>query len=157
MATLEIESTEDKISFTKQGNAVPLNNNGIEAYTFTDSKASLNALYYRIKSNETNGNIKYSSITKVGAVTDINAGFSIYPNPVIEGKLNIRFTNQVSGIYVINVWDNKGQLIHREKINVNDLHSLKTVSLNPAVAAGSYRVTLTDNAGNKTTVPFIVP
>src|SRR5688500_11718545 len=67
-----------------------------ENYQWLDVNARPGVHYYRIRSINVNNELSYSNIVKVV----VNTGKSeivVYPNPVVDGRINVNFINQPKG------------------------------------------------------------
>jgi hypothetical protein len=84
-----------------------VSSNGRENYSLTDVDPSL-MNYYRIRSNGTDGEKKYSQIVKL--VFETSPSITIYPNPIKEdGKANIRLISLPQGEYNLTLLNSLGQ------------------------------------------------
>jgi trimeric autotransporter adhesin len=110
-ATLDIELSDDATNFAKVGSLTVATGT---KYNFTHTP-NTNNVYYRIRSNEKNGVIKYSNTVKLfktGAGNSLEI-ISIYPNPA-ERELNFGFgTEKGKLMYTITATD--GRLIMRKE------------------------------------------
>jgi hypothetical protein len=71
--------------------------------------------YYRIKINERNGRTEYSQIMKI-FISKGKSSFSIYPNPIKNGIINLYFKNQPAGWYHLHLYNTVSHLILFKKI-----------------------------------------
>ncbi|RZK45399.1 MAG: T9SS type A sorting domain-containing protein [Pedobacter sp.] len=72
--------------------------------------------YYRIRAVETSGNIIYSKIVSV----DRKGGkqrLQLFPNPVANGRINIRVEDLRKGRFDLRIVNSLGQVIKEEVIN----------------------------------------
>jgi hypothetical protein len=155
-----IEQSNDGINFTSIATQAATANNGTNpTYSKQDAAASINNNWYRVKANNTNSTTKYTAIAMVGAINDATqiaaSSMSIYPNPVEGGNVNLHLNNQVKGNYAVQITNAAGQVIKTENVQVENNNNLYTIQIANA-AAGTYQATITDEAGNKTTIGFIV-
>jgi Secretion system C-terminal sorting domain len=155
-----IEQSNDGINFTSMGTQVPTaNNGGNPTYSKQDANASKANNWYKVKANNTNGTFKYTAIAMVGAVNEVTqigeSKISIYPNPVINGNVNLHFNSQPNGKYTVQITNAKGQIIQTETVQVQNNNTLHIIKIG-TIAKGNYQTTLSDGAGNKTTLGFIV-
>jgi hypothetical protein len=161
IASYTIEQSNNGTTFTAIGTQAPVaNNSGNPAYSFNDNNASLNNNWYRVKFTSTAGVVSYSAIAMESATPAdvIIAGetkMSVYPNPVVGGNVNVHLDNQAKGTYTATVTNKMGQTIKTANIQVNTNTVLQTIKIGN-VSIGSYQVTIVDEAGVKTTIPFIV-
>ena len=100
--------------------------------------ASVGTHYYRIKSVTVTGEYKISDAVKVVFVKG-NGGISIYPNPVVNSKVNVQFTNQQNGKYSISLVNKAGQVVHSAIIN-NEGSGNQTLDLPSSILTGSYQM-----------------
>jgi Secretion system C-terminal sorting domain len=155
-----VEQSNDGINFTTIATKAATANNGTNpTYSTVDAAATTAANWYRVKANNTNNTVKYTAVAMVAAVQEvvINAisKMSIYPNPVVDGNVNLHLDNQAKGSYSIQISNAAGQQIKAENITVENINMLHTIKLNNT-AVGTYQLTIKDAAGKKTNMPFII-
>ena len=156
MQQYKIEQSNDGVRFTEIGGQQPTANNGGSAgYSFIDAHATSATNYYRIKGISLNGQIQYTAIVKVGPLT-ATASTDIYPNPVINGEINLRLVNQPKGNYKLKITDKIGRVLHTETLQVNSDNMVRTIHPGTKPAAGSYQLSLADESGKISTIPFII-
>jgi hypothetical protein len=108
-----VENSTNGRTFTAIGSVVANNSN---SYTFDDASISSEEIYYyRIKTEELTGDVKYSSIVfvKVGNGKDV----TVYPNPVGE-TLSIA---GLKGNTVIKLINSTGQVLIQQSTSVSSL------------------------------------
>jgi hypothetical protein len=161
IANYTIEQSNNGTTFAAIGTqAAQANNASNPAYSFTDINASATANWYRIKLTSNAGTTSYSAIAMVAALPTETlaqgaASISIYPNPVVNGNINLHLDNQAKGMYSVQVSNKAGQVLKMETVQVQSSNVLSNIKIaNPAT--GSYQVMVIDEAGNKTTIPFII-
>ena len=93
----EIESSNDGVHFAKAATVLSLNSDN-HSYNWLDKNLLPGYYYYRVKMIGKDGKIQYSNTVKV-LIGSGKAAISIYPNPVINGVINLRFINQPAGKY----------------------------------------------------------
>ena len=153
----EIERSADGINYKVIDTQLPTANNmGNPYYTYTDANAPTEMVWYRIKATAIAGAAQFSAKANVIAV-DINTkhGISIYPNPVVDGNINLYFNNKAVGVYSVTVFDNAGNILKTINADIRNNASIKKIKLND-VATGVYRVTVKDVQGNIVAVPFVI-
>jgi hypothetical protein len=160
VANYAIEQSNDGINFTTIATQTPTANNGNNTtYSKQDATASKANNWYRVKANNTNGTTKYTAIAMIGAVNEIiqigESKISIYPNPVVNGNVNLHFNNQPKGNYSIQITNAKGQQIKAVNILVESNNSIRIVKIG-MLATGAYQATVTNETGTKTTIPFVL-
>jgi len=136
----EVERSTDGRNFSTVGAVTATGNSSTDlTYSLTDASAPATAVFYRIKSNGLAGDIKYSSIVKVGA-GNIKPGYAVSPNPVENGIMNLQFKNQPAGKYSVTILTNNGQRIMQVSITHADGSSSQEVALPETMARGTYQV-----------------
>ncbi len=154
-----VQQSNDGINFTNLPNNIsPLSAiGGNSSYIKIDVTASKATNWYRVRLNNTNGNIKYSTIAMVADVYETNISatptINIYPNPVENNTINLHFANQQKGSYTIFITNSTGQIVHREQINLqNNLQ--RNIYINN-LAKGTYHAIIVDTASKKTSIAFV--
>lgn len=154
-----VEQSNDGTNFTSIATKAPIANNGTNpTYSQVDAAASKARNWYRVKANNTFGAARYSNIAMVNEVPADVAGaanMSIYPNPVTGGLVNVHLENQPAGKYNIQISNKAGQVLQSETIQVVGNNILRTINIGSA-KTGTYQVMITNEAGNKTTLPIMV-
>lgn len=113
---------------------------GANAYSFDHANASSAAVYYRIKASDADGRIFYSVVVKVNALTDA-AGISVYPNPVENKQMNVAFTKQAAGSYLLRLINAEGQVVYSNKVTLGGANETRTMQLGN-IAPGTYQLTV---------------
>ncbi len=153
----DIERSADGRTFRSIGHADPINNNGGSAdYDFKDMQPLLDDNFYRIKAIGKDGRIQYSTIVKVSAIK-INTQINVYPNPIMDNKINIRFANQVRGNYSIKLTNKLGQLLYSNSVYIDQSNVTKTIQPSTILLSGTYQLNIFSDDGNKITETIIVP
>ena len=155
--TYSIERSKDGINFSELGKQMPTaNNNGNPYYSFIDAAPDDGINWYRIKTNTINGTTQLSEFAKIGATEILlPSAITIYPNPVQEGKVHIRFVNEKVGKYQIMVLNMTGQTVYSEVLRLETNNFKKIISVGNA-AAGNYRVTIINEEGAIKKLSFLV-
>jgi len=111
------------------------------SYNFTDARAVNGTVYYRIKSVDKDGSVKYSSTKSVNN-NEATAEYAIYPNPAANELVvkNLVGTNNIS------IVDVTGKVV-LSRVNVTN----NTATINiTAVSKGLYTVVVNNGKENKT-------
>jgi hypothetical protein len=143
----EVERSSNGRIFIKTGEANPLlNNGGSTEYSFTDNKPLITVNYYRIKAISNNGQVQYSAIVKV-APEKGDASITVYPNPVIDNKIQVQFRNQQPGIYNYDLVNAIGQVVYKGRVTVNSEFSSETIDPGTALGKGNYQLRISNESG----------
>jgi hypothetical protein len=111
--------------------------------------------YYRIRSVNENGEVLYSSIVKVSVNTQRSA-IVVYPNPVVDGRIQIKFINQPKGNYVLKLIDNLGRVIITEEKYFSVRNEEKTLEAGKNIADGTYRLEVISPFNKVTSINIIL-
>ena len=130
------------------------NNGHSAAYNFVDKNAIEGFNYYRIKSVDDNGKIYYTNIVKV-LIASVKKEIAVYPNPVINGKINLQLTNQPEGTYGVRIFTKAGQLILEKKIQHDAANNVEPIQLNSYISHGIYELKVTKPDGTVVTINII--
>jgi hypothetical protein len=142
----EIEKSVDGSAFTYAATISP-DNNLTGTYNWLDSHASDGFNYYRIKSISMTGEVVYSSIVKVFIIPR-KPMISIYPNPIIDGVINLQLVNQPEGRYGIRLLTNLGQVITTTEIQHAKGSSIEHIKWNYNLSHGTYHLEVTKPDGS---------
>lgn len=142
----EIERSADGRSFDNAGYIVASNSN---AYSWLDMSALPAMTYYRVKSIDISGEIKYSGIAKIAAGYE-RSMITVSPNPVQGNELNVQFKNKQEGRYDVRLLDATGRVILVSAAQHAGGNSTQTFQLPFAVSRGIYQLIVTDENKNAT-------
>lgn len=106
---------------------------------YNDQLPQQGAHFYRIKATGSKGRLIYSNVVKTDAANE-NAGITIYPNPIQGKKMQLQFSNEAAGTYLLEMVDQTGQIVYKGSVEINGQSIIKTIELNASIAAGSYQV-----------------
>ncbi len=135
-----VEKSTDGIAFTPVNTtAVTGGNNAGNTYSWIDGKALQGYNFYRIKSYDLSGAVKYSSIVNVLMETKI-IPFTIYPNPAKGNIIHLQFGNQPNGNYKFNLISNNGQLIWSNELFINNSNTVQALNTETDLRAGVYQL-----------------
>lgn len=151
----EVERSESGRNFTGIITEGPRANNGGQAtYQRTDLSALKQANFYRIKAISRNGLVQYSSIVKVDEIAT-QGTIAVYPNPVINKTLNVKFSSLDAGKYNLVVFNSAGKTVVRNVVELGSANLTRSFQLGN-LAAGIYHLVLQDDAGKKWQSTFLV-
>ena len=121
---------------------------GNVTYNSLDANPALGNNYYRIKSIDNAGHIKYSRIVKV-YISKGKPSIAVYPNPVTDGIINVVFSNMPSGIYHLKMYNAVGQFVFAKQITHTEGSSAEIINLDKRTAKGVYQLEITGQDGDK--------
>ncbi len=142
MDSYEVEESSNATTFTKAA-TVGAKNGASNAYNWFDATVNNGDNYYRIKAIEKNGTVKYSNVVKV-KIGGKNAEFTVYPNPVKDGIINLQMSNVEKGIYTVKIFNNAGQEVANRRIINNGGSATETITLDKGTAKGNYKMQITN-------------
>lgn len=153
MKQYEVEKSLDGNSFSNVNTVIAKNANS-SAYTWTDMNAPTGYNYYRIKSINTAGKIEYSKIVKV-FVEQHRSEISVYPNPIVNGIINLQLSNQLAGTYGVRLLNGIGQVIVAKQVEHAAGSSIEKIKIGKNAAHGIYQLEITKPGGDKITMNVI--
>ena len=144
MDSYEVEESSNATTFTKAA-TVAAKNGASNAYNWFDATVNNGDNYYRIKAIEKNGTVKYSNVVKV-KIGGKNAEFTVYPNPVKDGIINLQMSNVEKGVYTVKIFNNAGQEVANRRIINNGGSATETITLDKGIAKGNYKMQITNGS-----------
>ncbi|MFP5042343.1 fibronectin type III domain-containing protein [Parasediminibacterium sp. JCM 36343] len=139
VAGYAIEKSTDGTAYTAIGTATA-KNTATAAYSYVDNSVANGTTYYRIKATSADGSIAYSNIISVSK--GVGVIYSLYPNPVINGKLNVKLDNVNAGKYTVSIYNSLGQKVYAEVVSHNGGTAMHGLSITEKLANGVYNVTI---------------
>jgi len=150
----EIESSTDATHYLKLGKIL---NNSTSNYSFKYIPASTQNIFYRIKSIEQNGSVKYSNIVRLSKSNNNNNGIveitKLYPNPVND-LVSIGFTVPEKGLATYTITSLTGQTIWSRQENLTFSGNYNITEYAAALKPGTYVFSILLN-GQKSARTFI--
>jgi len=143
-ATYAIQRSSDGINFTTISTIAAAN---LSNYHFTDLQPLSGNNYYRLQSAEQNNSVKYSSIVKINTEKK-NASIDVYPNPVIDKKVQLRFANRDKGIYQLELFSTNGQKVFTQTLDHAGGSCTSVIQLPVNIAKGNYQLSIKNNTNN---------
>ncbi len=135
-----VEYSADGNNFGSIGKVLALNTIGNNVtYEYYHSSPS-SVSFYRIKSTDKTGSIKYSNIVSVSNRSNKDAVVSVYPNPVKNKTANLIFSGIAAGSYQVSVYSNDGRVMYQKSINHNGLNGSYNINLPQNLPAGTYNL-----------------
>jgi hypothetical protein len=149
----EIEFSTDGIHFSKIG-VVPRGNFDGK-YTFVHEYPDLETGFYRIKINKVDGKAEYKKVVKVIAPA-MKADIQIFPNPIQQKIVRLRFVKQPLGKYQFNLYNAVGQKMASEKLPYKGEATLSLKIIKNIDAAGIYQLEIIKPNGERKLLKIIV-
>jgi hypothetical protein len=136
----EVEKSTDGNQF-KSIELIAANNNkgGSSSYIITDTNPVEGYNYYRIKSVDINGATVRTNVVKV-LISKIGQEVTVYPNPVINGKINLVLNSQPAGKYNIRIFNKSGRLIKESELQHKEGNSTEIIQLGNYTPHGIYQL-----------------
>ena len=121
---------------------------GSKQYSLTDDKPMNGFNYYRIRSVDKDGSQSFSTIAKVwmgGGEMKIG----VFPNPIRNGVVKLRFENAMPGKYVIRLYNPGGQTIVSKEISIAGGAYSESIPWDYKMAHGTYQLEVTKPDGSR--------
>ena len=80
---------------------------------------------------------------------------SVYPNPLQNNTINLRFCNQSAGIYTVRLMNTNGQLVYTNELNITSNNTTGAIAVPQLLAKGMYQVEVNGPGNSKTTINVI--
>ncbi len=156
LASYEVERSNDGVSFSKIGSKAPLNQQKAVTYQWFDANPFDGTNYYRIKSVDLDGTYHYSTTVRV-TLDNKTGGIRVFPTIVTQQNVTLEIKNQPQGLYKVNLTTTTGQIIYSSSIHYTGGIASRSIEFGKQMlAAGTYFLVLTDEAGNKQTFKLLV-
>lgn len=143
----EVQRSDDGINFTSIG-SVTANNipNISQQYNFVDANPLEGINYYRIRQINSNGELL--SPQKSVTFNAVEAGWSIYPNPVID-KLSLK-SNVNNGKTRFQLFDATGKLVYQKELSTVTAGVIENINMNK-YSKGIYILKISSESSVKVT------
>ncbi|MEP6950127.1 MAG: ice-binding family protein [Ginsengibacter sp.] len=142
MKQYEVEKSLDGNHYIKT-NTFPANHSKIDNYNWLDTQVVAGYNYYRIKSVNINGEKAYSIVMKVDYLkVNGSPSINVYPNPIANNRIWVRFNNIGTGIYILQLFNTAGQLEVVKIIRHIGSTPLESFETKNKLAAGKYELKL---------------
>jgi hypothetical protein len=115
-------------------------------YKWVDVHPDSGTLFHRIKSIDKEGGIKYSPVVSA-RIYIRGSGFNIYPNPVKNGLINLKFVNQPEGNYKKRLFNHLGQVVLIKTNNHKESRKSEKINYIPKPTSGSYILVIASPVG----------
>ncbi|MEO6329553.1 MAG: T9SS type A sorting domain-containing protein, partial [Ginsengibacter sp.] len=138
----EVEKSADGQHFTPANTIIAkLNNGSSVSYQWLDVNALTGNNFYRIKSIDINGVVRYSNVVKI-VIGQGRSQIMAYPNPITDGNINLQLINQPKGKYGIRLMNKLGQVMMVNQIQHQEGSSTETLKIKLLVH-GAYQLEVT--------------
>ena len=117
-------------------------------YNWIDAQPFDGYTYYRIKSAGINGEEKYSQVVRV-YMGKGKPSISVYPNPLVDGIINLQFINQPAGNYKVRLLNSLNQLMVSKEIIYGGGSSSQTIPFSKYAMHGVYHLEVITPGGKK--------
>jgi hypothetical protein len=132
----EVEHHTGNGTFETIGKVAAKNVDG-STYKYVHLGPSGNLHYYRIKGVEQTGRVKYSTIA-VLRKGRVEANVQIYPNPITDHKVNVKFTSMDADMYEVVLINLQGKKVMETKIRHEGGSAVKQIEVPLSLASGIY-------------------
>lgn len=138
-----IEKSSDLINWEAVSIVAGAGNSNVNVEYFeVDYSPTLGVSYYRLKQTDFDGAYTYSNIVPVKVEKKINAGLSLFPNPIARGEeVKIQFSELLNSEVLIVIRDVKGEEFYSKAILHLEDNQLIAVPVNKEIPEGLYIVT----------------
>ena len=141
MQQYEVENSIDGNHFEKVA-TIEANNSGSGNYHCVDKYPTHGNNFYRVRSMDKATNVVYSPVVKV-FTGNLKPGISVYPNPITDGNIHLKFTNQPEGRYGVRLLNYLGQVLLSNKIEFAGVNGSKDLQWNFKLPRGVYQLEIT--------------
>jgi len=151
MVSYEVERSVFGTNFVKVNTTAAIGNSSTPVgYNWFDANPNMGSNFYRVKAIDKAGNTKYSDIVRV-VFGKGEPGIVVYPNPVEGRTFKMDMNNLAKGTYLLNLYNNMGQLVYTEQLQHDGSQATKTINLKSDITKGAYQLQLASDNGFKTT------
>ncbi|HWH63243.1 MAG TPA: hypothetical protein VNS50_08215, partial [Ginsengibacter sp.] len=145
----EVEKSTDETYFTSVVEVTAKNTAQDSKYTWTDVQPSTGYNYYRVKSVDNSGAIRYSKVVKI-LMTKLAQGIHVYPNPLVNNTIQLEFVSMPAGKYEIQLINKLGQVIESKEIqHTGNGSGTEAVPIKAFAPHGVYRLEIIKPGGDK--------
>jgi hypothetical protein len=144
MQSYNVESSTDGTNFNFIASVVPANTASLNSYSYTDTKSSAAITYYHLKMVDNNGSYTYSNIISVNSATLTSKPLSVYPNPVVNGTLQLMHEITLANAS-IDIYSANGTLVTSYPVAAGMIVS--NIAIN-SFSSGTYIAILKNNGSN---------
>jgi hypothetical protein len=151
-----IEKSTNGRDFTKVGTVVATGIIGATvSYDWLDAKAVEGDNFYRVISTDKNGSRHYSQVVKVHMAKGKNS-IQVYPNPVTNNLINLRFSRMTDGTYTARLLSSNGALVMTKKILLTGSNTMQPMTIPGELSNGNYLLEVIHPDKSKTIQSLII-
>lgn len=156
MIKYDVEKSGDGVTFTYANTTTVTGSNNISNnYSWLDVNGVNGNNFYRIKSYDRSGAVKYSATVKV-AMGNIAGGFNVYPNLITGNVIKVVINNQPAGVYQLSLTNISGQTILVQRVKTSGGNSVESIDTGNKLPAGIYQLEMRDINNKLSTQKLIV-
>jgi hypothetical protein len=112
---IELERSDDAISFYPIFKVLTPNSNTLKTYEFNDEKPVSEFAYYRLRQVDNDGKVSYSNIASVKGKQRLGASFTIAPNP-FDDMITVTFDGTAEGETRFSVFNIMGEELYSKAL-----------------------------------------
>jgi len=131
----ELQRSDDGINFYPIHIHQPYNRNSTEFYGYDDSRILQGTAFYRLKINNTGGQVNYSQTVAVSA-NDHGRSMYVIANPV-DASIDLYADADVTGVYNYTIANTSGQIMQQGTLDIKHA-GVHAIYLKPVFAPGTY-------------------
>jgi|GEM_PF-1588309 len=120
--------------------------NGGSEYSSVDKNAVNGYNYYRIRSEDKDGTKAYSQIVKVW-IGNAAPSITVFPNPIVNGVVNLKLENQPAGKYHVRMLNPVGQVVLTKQFDHAGGNYSERIPWDYNMAHGTYQLEVTQPDG----------
>ncbi len=113
------------------------------SYSFYDNNPLKGNNFYRIISNNRNGEKTFSVVIR-NFFGRIDNSLSLYPNPTVD-YLKVNFVSNIRGQYILDMYNDAGQRLHQQTFNHNGSDKTISIDLPKSMKKGPYRIFISNS------------
>lgn len=156
IASYDVEKSIDGTRFIPAASVSANGTSPQNAYSWQDEQPVAGYNYYRIKSLERDAVVQYSRIVRV-LIEKLKQGIHIFPNPIADGIIHLRFIDEAAGTYRMRLINRAGQEILLKEIQLNSPgNSIETISVNGYKSHGIYRLEIIKPDGSRVNLNVVL-
>lgn len=156
MEKYEVERSANAQQFATIGAAKAKNMTGVlSRYDYLDNNPMEGKNYYRIKSVDKSGDVKFSAVVRVEIAGEKNNTISVINNPVQGNSINLLFNNAEKGDYTVTLINAAGEKVYAGNISYTGGIATRKIQLKSNLPGGIYQLRWSNGAGIKN-IPVLV-